>query len=268
MELDINSEAYRVLWDFITQPLESTDNIFDKFRALPGALYRESNTHKQERFCYIEGTRDNKVLLVAHADTVWHNKTKGIDHNPILENGIIKSTSNNCGIGADDRAGVAILWLLRNSGHSILLVDGEENGLIGSRWLTHYNKDISNIINSEHNFFIQFDRRGSNDYKCYDVGSQQFREYVESKTGYTEPDRYSMTDICSLCVTTCGVNLSIGYYNEHSNLEILSVDEWHNTYIIVKDWLEEETEKFTIENNLTYDNDFVSEYYFSEYATS
>ena len=32
------------------------------------------------------------------------------------------------GIGADDRAGCAILWLLKDSGHSLLVTNGEEIG--------------------------------------------------------------------------------------------------------------------------------------------
>ena len=56
----------------------------------------------------------------------------------------------------------------------------------------------------------------------------------ERKNNGYEPNRSSFTDICTLCKTICGVNFSIGYYNEHSKDEYLNVNEWLNTYEMVK----------------------------------
>jgi hypothetical protein len=241
-----NNEDVKVLMDFIRKPLESTTEIFDIFRNLPNAVYRESGVNDQEKFCYIEGTRPDKVLLVAHADTVWHERVSKFPnsisskrnniHNPQIIDGVIESTSD-VGIGADDRSGIAILWLLKDMGHSILIVDGEERGMIGSSWLISHNKDIAEKINNDHSFVIQFDRRGASDFKCYSVGSNEFREYLKKETLYSEPERFSFTDICTLCYKVVGVNLSVGYYNEHTAREILVIREWIHTLNMVRYWL-------------------------------
>jgi hypothetical protein len=39
-------------------------------------------------------------------------------------------------LGADDRAGLAILWLLRDLGHSLMVTDLEEHGRMGSTYPT------------------------------------------------------------------------------------------------------------------------------------
>ena len=101
----------------------------------------------------------------------------------------------------------------------------------------NHNKDIAEEINGEHQFLVQFDRRHGQDFKCYDVGTDEFRSYIGKVTGYTEPDRYSYTDIVTLCKTIAGVNLSIGYYNEHHNDETLIYSQWKNTLNVATEWL-------------------------------
>ncbi len=103
------------------------------------------------------------------------------------------------------------------------------------------NHDIANEINLSHQFLIQLDRRNGKDFKCYSVGTDIFRAYVRQTTGYSEPDRSSYTDIVTLCRDICGVNLSIGYRNEHSADEHLVVEEWVNTLNICRKWLSEQT---------------------------
>jgi hypothetical protein len=50
----------------------SRDSVLDKFMNLKGAY---TDGLGQERFVYVEGDRDDRVLLVAHADTVWGSET-------------------------------------------------------------------------------------------------------------------------------------------------------------------------------------------------
>ncbi len=185
----------------------------------------------RRQFLYRPGTRNDRVLLVAHADTVWESGRQEI----ASENGIIRNRKG--GLGADDRAGCAVVWLLRDLGHSLLIVDGEESGRQGSRWLMEANADIGNEINDTHNFVIEFDRRNGRDYKCYDVGTPEFRHYIEAVTGYSEPDRHSYTDIGILCREIPGANLSVGYRNEHTEQECLVVEEWRHTLDLCGTWL-------------------------------
>ena len=102
------------------------------------------------------------------------------------------------------------------------------------------NKDLAEEINKEHQFIVQFDRRGKSDYKCYDVGTDEFRSYVEMITGYQEPDRKSSTDIKVLCREICGVNLSVGYYMEHTNKAYLFYEEWLKSLKLVMRWFNED----------------------------
>jgi len=60
---------------------------------------------------------------------------------------------------------------------------------------------------------------------------------VKTETGYTEPDRDSFTDIGVLCRGICGVNLSVGYRDEHGWFERLSIREWKNTLELCREWL-------------------------------
>jgi hypothetical protein len=228
-----------VLRRFLEIPLGSADGVFDRFLQIPGAIYRGEGLN---RFLYVRGARPNKVLLVAHADTYWDHEY-GHDPGPTrkikIEDGNITAVDEEFGLGADDRAGCAMLWLLKDLGHSLLVTNGEEKGQLGSSWLMSNNEDIADEINHDHQFVIQFDRRNGRDFKCYDVGTDEFRSYVAEKTGYTEPDRRATTDIVTLCREIAGVNLSIGYHNEHHEDEYLNISEWEHTLGVVQKWLSE-----------------------------
>lgn len=232
-------EHFDVLQSFLEMPLESADRVFEKFMEIPGHVFRGEG---QERFLYVRGHRKNRVCLIAHGDTYW-DLLRGydtfVDREIGFEKGRFFSMTDGCGLGADDRAGCAILWLLRDLGHSLLITDGEESHGQGATWLVGYNRDIADEINGEHQFLIQFDRRNGKDYKCYEVGTDEFRSYVEKKTGYTEPNRSSFTDIVALCDRIAGVNLSIGYSDEHTSAESLKYSEWENTLKMARSWLSE-----------------------------
>lgn len=227
----------KVLCEFLNFPLESSQKIFEKFLNLPGAVFRGEGL---QRFLYIKGKRQNKVLLVAHADTYWdrnYDRDQGISQDlQIYGNTII---NKNGGLGADDRAGCAIIWLLKDLGHSILITDGEEKRQQGSNWLMDNNPDIADEINKKHQFIIQFDRKNSNEFKCYDKGTEEFRKYIIQITSFTEPDKRAATDIKALCRDIAGVNLSVGYYNEHNSNEYLNIDHWQNTLELSRTWLSE-----------------------------
>jgi hypothetical protein len=225
------------LIEFLNHPLGSAEKTLTKFAEIPGAIRRGQGL---EQFVFIKGARANRILMVAHADTVWDRHyigNKAPAQQLVLHKGIIQNKHG--GLGADDRAGCAIIWLLRELGHSILITHGEEDGRLGSNWLMSKNPDIADEINKSHQFVVQLDRMNGTDFKCYSVGTDNFRKYVSQTTGYTEPDRLSYTDIVTLCRDICGVNLSVGYKHEHTEVECLAVDEWQNTLDICRKWLAE-----------------------------
>ena len=220
-----------ILREFLSMP-HVGEAVLKKFAALPGAIGNSGGD--MEGFVYVPGTREDGVLLVAHADTVGHE----YDGIKLVETP--DTIRNARGIlGADDRAGCAMLWLLRDLGHGLLLTDGEEYGGIGAEFLRWCCPDIFDEINRRYRFMIEIDRRGGGDFKCYNVGTEEFRAYVGQKTAFTEPDRLRSTDIVYLCRDICGVNLSCGYYGEHTEAEYLKKSEWLHTLRLLKSWLSE-----------------------------
>ncbi len=228
------------LMEFLSMPLGNSQQVFDKFRTLPNAIHKQGSC--SEQFLYIRGARTNKVLLVAHADTYWDQNGEHPSDEPHTvkddeEHG--KLVSSQRGLGADDRAGCAILWLLRNSGHSLLITDGEEYGQKGSNWLKDCHPDHYDEINNIHQFVIEFDRKNARDFKCYKVGTPEFGKYIEEKTSYCENNDSGRTDIGILCKNICGVNLSVGYKDDHRESEHLVLVDWETTLHVSRKWLSE-----------------------------
>jgi len=225
--------AYETLLHFLRYPLNTSEGIFQRFQEMHGArLFGHGN----ERALYIAGSRAKKVLLIAHADTFWDEDNSAMGETKLeIESGRIHNPLG--GLGADDRAGCALVWMLKDSGHAILITSGEEHGSLASKWLTENRPDVIDEINDAHQFMVQFDRGNGREFKCYDVGSDAFRQYVAHCSSYREPDRERSTDIRYLCKTICGVNLSIGYHDEHTEEEYLVLEEWQHTLEMTRGWL-------------------------------
>ena len=237
----------QILQEFLELPLWTSEFVFEKFRYDQRAILREDTSNPKQRFVYIEGTRKEKVVLVAHADTYFDEQYE-FPQNPheiYEEDGYFIGDGKN-GIGADDRAGCAMLYLLKDLGHSLLITDGEEHRQIGSKWLMDHNRDIADKINN-HQFIIQLDRANSSDFKCYSAGNDTFREFVKDKTGYTEPDRNQRTDIVNLCRDITGVNFSIGYYDEHTHDEKINIQEWENSLTMIRRLVAGKLPRFPLE---------------------
>ncbi len=209
------------------------EEILTHFASLPGALRGGGDG---TGFVWIPGKRSDRVVLTAHADSVW-------DDRPDFPAGITwsdgrgRSRVAGCGCGADDRAGLAMLWEFRRLGHSLLVTDGEERGSLGSREIMEREPALAGELNRTHMFMVGFDRRGGGDFKCYDVGTDAFRAYIARATGCAEPDRLRTTDIRVLCREICGVNLSVGYHDEHTPAESLDYGEWRAMLERCRKWL-------------------------------
>jgi hypothetical protein len=233
------SQEIKILLEFLKYPLTSAQEVFNRFGALPGAI---TSGIAPRRFCYIEGKRQDRVLLVAHADTFWSRKgvPKTKEHHLVLrEEGVITTGSPGYGIGADDRAGCALLWLLKDLGHSLLITDGEELGLLGSKCLAEDESNASLFlhINETHQFAIEFDLDGAGVYKCYGVGTPVFKEYITQASGFKLIETQGRSDIVVLCQTIPGCNLSIGYENAHCVNERLDLKSWQLTLATCQKWL-------------------------------
>ncbi len=121
-----DANPIEVLRSFLEIPLGSADGVFDRFLQIPGAIYRSEGLN---RFLYVRGARLNKVLLVAHADTFWdheYSPDPGPTHKIKIEDGNITAVNEEFALGADDRAGCVMLWLLKDLGHSLLVTNRKE----------------------------------------------------------------------------------------------------------------------------------------------
>lgn len=235
----------KILEHFLSLPLNDPEAVLSEFQQLSGSKYYPPTSKEcTDSFVYIPGARNDRVLIVAHSDTVfdWHGGATKF----IIEEGTYFSANKNAGIGADDRAGCAILWLLRDMGHSILITNGEECGSISAGRIATELPSLYDEINA-HSYIVEFDRRHATDYKTYNIHvSREFISFIEGATGYTDAGKNSSTDITRLCGEICGVNFSVGYYYEHTPDECLVFAEWMNTLEVARNMLEGKQEKFPL----------------------
>lgn len=182
---------------------------------------------------YIVAIGDIPIALIAHMDTVFKTPVSDLYYDQ--RKGVLWSPD---GLGADDRAGIfAIIKILQDGLRpSIILTTGEEDGGVGACALATAYPDcpIPGL-----KYMIELDRRGSNDCVFYDCYCPEFVDYVES-FGFCE--RWgSFTDISFLMPEweIVGVNLSVGYEDEHTHIEILNIGPLFDTIQKVKKMLQE-----------------------------
>jgi hypothetical protein len=178
---------------------------------------------------YIYAQGNIPIMLVSHLDTVHSILPKNIFNDQ--KQNILWSPE---GLGADDRAGVySILKIVEgNFKPHILFTSGEESGGIGA---SYFVEDILEIPNIK--YIIELDRQGNNDCVFYECINDTFIKFIESY-GFIE-NYGSFTDISIICPSwnIAGVNLSIGYYNQHSKMEYLNITEMNKTIEKVKNML-------------------------------
>ena len=182
---------------------------------------------------YIIAIGDIPIALVAHMDTVFKFPVSDLYYDQ--RKGVLWSPE---GLGADDRAGIfAIIKIIQDGLRpSIILTTGEEEGGVGACAICERFPDcpIPGL-----KYMIQLDRHGTNDCVFYDCYCPEFVDYVES-FGFCE--RWgSFTDISFLMPQwqIVGVNLSVGYEDEHSKQEILNINPLFDTIKKVKKMLTE-----------------------------
>lgn len=182
---------------------------------------------------YLYAIGDIPIGLVAHVDTVFPEPPEDIYYD--REKGVMWSPQ---GLGADDRAGVFAILKIIQSGlrPTIIFTTDEEVGGLGATQLV---KDFPECPIPGLKYLIQLDRRGTNDCVFYDCYNEDFITYVES-FGFIEAFG-TFSDIAELCPAwdVVGVNLSIGYENEHTRYETLHLKPWMATIEKVKRMLKE-----------------------------
>ena len=211
---------------------------------------------------YLIAVGDIPVALVAHLDTVFSFAPEDIFYD--REKNVMWSPD---GLGADDRAGVYSIVQLLKQGFkpTVIFTTDEEKGAVGAGKLV---KDHPTAI-TKLKYIIQLDRRGSNDCVFYDCENFAFEDYVESFGFVTAYGTFS--DISVICPAwkVAGVNLSIGYINEHSYSEVLYIGKMLDTIQKVSKMLHDidnaETYEYIAASYTKYYKKFSKSYDFEDY---
>jgi hypothetical protein len=174
---------------------------------------------------YICAIGEIPIALAAHMDTVFEVPSE------IFYDDKRNVMWSPTGMGADDRTGIFMIIQIIKSGlrpHIIFSTD-EEKGCVGASILAGQKCPFKDL-----RYIIQLDRRGTNDCVFYDCDNRPFVEYVES-FGFSEAIG-SFTDISTICPKweVAGVNLSVGYKEEHTDTERLYVTPMFATMDKVK----------------------------------
>lgn len=195
---------------------------------------------------------DGNVMLVSHIDDVYeddlyifdmysdyeiqenykeNNRSRNVSIEIFKNNYLIHGDyKNRLGLGADDGLGVLSSLFLYNLFKKydyektpiVLICNEEEKGGIGA---IRFAEDIlnSNILEyvskkdiDKITYMIELDRRGCKNCVFYNNEPEEFRNYIKS-FGFEE-EVGTFTDITVLGneFKKCAVNLSIGYFNNHS----------------------------------------------------
>ena len=176
-------------------------------------------------FLYAKGKLP--VLLVAHMDTVfdvpeniYSNKKEDIIYN------------QHGGLGGDDRCGIyIILKLLEQYRPHVLFTEDEEIGCVGAM------KATKNLAAPDVKYIIEFDRKGKNDCVFYSCHNKKFIDYIESFGFIQNFGTFSDISVLGSRWDIAAVNLSCGYYHEHTPYEHIIFSETINTLNKAKNML-------------------------------
>jgi hypothetical protein len=166
---------------------------------------------------------DLMPAIVAHTDTVSSKKpttfkvNKGVVTNP---DGVL---------GADDRAGCYAIWKMLNANVRAIyiLTDEEETGGIGA-----YECSVSDTFTTllpNVSALIELDRESNKDIALYGYDNADLVTLFET-FGYVSAYG-SYTDVVDLSQSSgiACINLSVGYYNQHTKYESLVLQELYDT---------------------------------------
>lgn len=174
-------------------------------------------------------------LVTAHMDTV--HKVQCSSYVMHSYKGKTRIQSKD-GIGGDDRCGIYMITKLIRDGYrpSVLFCEDEEIGSVGASKFckTKYINDLR-----EMKYLIELDRANENDAVFYDCDNPAFTRFITETTGYVEAQG-SFTDIVELsdACEIASVNLSCGYYKQHTVKEYVLFEEMLNTIEVVKKLLD------------------------------
>lgn len=172
---------------------------------------------------YLIAEGDLPVCICAHMDTVFLKPPHTFYYDQ--EKTVLWSPQ---GLGADDRAASYAIIELLEKGYrpSIILSDLEERGGIGAEALV---KKYPKCPFQDCRALIQLDRQGANEAVYYECDNKDFEKLITSYDFSTKYGTFTDISIYAPQWGIAAVNLSVGYYDEHHQTEILNMTELHQT---------------------------------------
>jgi hypothetical protein len=187
-------------------------------RSLPSMLKEYSDIAYCDNYLYAKGKLP--VMLVAHVDTIHKTKPHKIYYD--YDENVIWSPD---GCGGDDRCGVySILQIIKHFKPHVLFTNYEETGGIGARMFSKTHNCPNDL-----SYIIELDRRGNQNAVYYDCGNKAFKGYINSFGFTTHYGTFSDISIISPQWDIASVNLSIGYYREHTHEEYINLNHMSDT---------------------------------------
>lgn len=178
---------------------------------------------------------DGTPILVAHLDNVLSGERE-----PVLDVTGKRMFGRKNGIGFDDKAGIIAiveLWRrIKDRNFRIIFTADEEVGGIGAH-------AIDPTVYDDAAYIIELDRRGNCDLiqtsgctrLCSDEFASMFTKYGFKKATGTFTD----VNVFKLSAPHVNmVNLSIGYYEAHTNKEYLEINDFQHIVDCVQDFIE------------------------------
>lgn len=183
-----------------------------------------------------KNTNNQKYVscIIAHMDQIiTHRGPRVISIRNGEIRGFHKEDHSQCSLGADDGLGICIALQLLEvlEDVKVLFTIQEEIGGTGAYVACINKKFFDNV-----NFFVQADRRGASDLIVHTNGiytaSDEFVNDIQDLTkkyGYfCNYGTFTDVGILSESFFISGVNISCGYYNEHSKEEYTIISDTEN----------------------------------------
>ena len=206
--------------------------------------YQNKDIHLDPNFkyLYIEGDDKTYPVFVAHADTVRDITSLNIAPvNEFFYDGNMQVLWSPDLAGFDDRAGIAaIMKLIGTTDHRfpILILDKEEVGGLGAIDFCSDYTDKEGEPLRKFKFFVELDRQGYNDSVFYGCKNSFFEFYINSFGFETQKGSFSDISYLAPIFNCAGVNLSIGYKDEHTFAERLYLEDFYETINKIKHLLD------------------------------
>lgn len=193
-------------------------------------------------FIYANGNVD--ILLTAHMDTTpTVGGKKRVPPSVIYTSpdGVVSSPQ---GIGGDDRCGIYIITeIIKETKCSVLFCEDEESGCVGATKFTKskYLKDITKM-----RYMIEVDRKGKGDLVFYDCDNIDFEDFLLDNLPDYRTAWGTCSDISVLMekAKVAAVNISSGYYNEHTLDETINLKDMEHTLSELKRLVKIDSEQF------------------------